>query len=105
MTAISRLTGIAGSVSCPSAHQSVEQNLAFVIVEYLAVPKKAKKTGQDGLEAAGGHAAVLGHCDEFGERRQPGTRSAGKVRIDPIADERDRALKVLTRHNAARRCA
>ena len=105
MPAISRLTGIAGSAGCPSADQSVEQNLALVIIENLAVPNRAKKTGQDGLEGAGGHATVLGHCDEFGERRQPGARSAGKVRIDPIADERDRALKVVGRHSAARRCA
>jgi len=61
--------------------------------ENLAVGVSAKKTGQDGLESADGHTAVVGRGDKFGERRQPRARAAGKVYIDPITNERDRTLE------------
>ena len=58
----------------------------------LAVPVRAEETGEDRLERAGGHAAVLSHADKLGERRQPRPRAVREVRIDAIADKGDRTL-------------
>jgi len=80
---------------CPSSDQGVDQNLALLLFENLAVGVRAKKTGQDGLESADGHTAVVGRGDKFGERRQPRARAAGKVCIDLITNERDRTMEAV----------
>ena len=55
--------------SGPSSDEGVDQGLAFLLIEHLALRVSAKMTAQDGLELSGGYAAFLRHCDKFDERR------------------------------------
>jgi len=70
----------------PPSDEGVDQGLAFLLIENLAVSVRTKMTGQDGLKPGGGHAAFLRHCDKFGKRRQPCARSASEVRMGSFAD-------------------
>ena len=76
----------------PASDQGIDQHLAFLVIEDIAVALRAEQIGEDGPQSGDGRTAVLGHGDKLGVGRQPRAGAAREVRIDSIANKGDRTL-------------
>lgn len=79
----------------PSSDQCVNESLAFLVVEDVAVRGRAGKAGHGGPQIADRHTTVVGDGDQFSVRRQPRARAGRKTRIDPLADVRECLFQLI----------